>query len=695
MARGDLQIPTRSVVLGLVVMSLSVVNCDSKHGTRQASPTVSAHAQALTPSNGGVVERGALVGNDGSGTKNLPIVPAQLVTASVPPKAAAPPAARVPAQRARDRLLAEASSADPTNLILTTLILDDVPADWEAFSAMSDRDLREVFIEQRRAALDPTRAQLISWLNSVGAQEIGTTWLKNHVHAKIPAKYVPDAVKRPEVVDAAGNLPLIPARAWGGLETENATRIANLYGAGISGHHGSRRAGGRIKLGIIEWDLGNDNFPVRDHVGWKARDTWSNRIKRVEACYSFGCFDTSYSSPGNPLPHGQVVLWTAAASVEAGQDTALPGNYTDDQRAHSGNIRDAYLWYYQVTDTARLDAALNAAVADGVDIVNMSFGFYDSSPCDRYYDGSGVNDTLVSMLNAGVVPVVAAGNGFHNGGCSAYWPALRTETLAVGALDSSDSASSYTDLALLDMSSRGGMQVVLYGSGAYVNLNTIDIATPGVVWFIGSTPPNSYSAGNAVGTSIAAPIAAAFVGDMKNAFYLAGYPQNDARMLMTQTLLMGDGWNTTQITSQGTNDLTGSGRVRAHWPNNADLVSPWGWGWRQVTITTGQTIEWPVWDSGPESPLVTQWKWAVLWTEPNLDSVGDIDFMVVDKCPPGGGERTLYYDGGYQVRSRFRLAQSEISGRCLYMRAYGYNLPPEGRTFYSADYFHSGDPGQH
>ena len=62
-------------------------------------------------------------------------------------------------------------------------------------------------------------------------------------------------------------------------------------------------------------------------------------------------------------------------------------------------------------------------------------------------------------------------------------------------------------------------------------------------------------------------------------------------------------------------------------------------------------------------------------------------------CAPGVA--VVASDLGYDIRSRFRLNQGQITGKCLRMRAHGFSVPPGGATFYAADYFHSGDASQH
>jgi len=75
--------------------------------------------------------------------------------------------------------------------------------------------------------------------------------------------------------------------------------------------------------------------------------------------------------------------------------------------------------------------------------------------------------------------------------------------------------------------------------------------------------------------------------------------------------------------------------------------------------------------------------------------VADIVFDVVDKCDPVYGEKVLYSDWSFNLVGKFTLDQSDICGKCLYMRATGLSVPVGGRTVYSADYYHSGDPTIH
>ena len=113
-------------------------------------------------------------------------------------------------------------------------------------------------------------------------------------------------------------------------------------------------------------------------------------------------------------------------------------------------------------------------------------------------------------------------------------------------------------------------------------------------------------------------------------------------------------------------------------PHPNDLTGPWGWGWRSVTVTQGQTVTFDVGGPGVEAAGITDWKMAALWTPSDLQNVPDVDFFVDNTCAFGGGTSTLLADTGYDVRTRFRLSGADIAGKCLRMRLYGYSVPPGG-----------------
>jgi hypothetical protein len=155
-------------------------------------------------------------------------------------------------------------------------------------------------------------------------------------------------------------------------------------------------------------------------------------------------------------------------------------------------------------------------------------------------------------------------------------------------------------------------------------------------------------------------------------------------------MLHGDAWDpdVSGDRTDGVSTASGLGRVHAHWPASANLTAPWGWGTQSKLIHTGETLTWTVWDSGPESSLVTQWKWAVAWFEPNLYDASDIVIYVTDSCH---GNIQVASDYSFDFRKRLHLRSSNIGGKCLVMNAHAYKTPTAGTRFYTADYFHSGN----
>jgi len=372
----------------------------------------------------------------------------------------------------------------------------------------------------------------------------------------------------------------------------------------------------------------------------------------------------------------------------------------------------AYIRYYLSGD-ASLEGALHGietAVADGVDVINMS---WTETVCNATTDAGGINEMLQNAANAGVVLVACAGNTSRSSfpGCQIASPAYRPEVIGVGQLYSTSSVSGspptyvwtpYNSLIIKDESSKGGVPIQT-SSSVTGFLAGVGLLAPGCFddLYKKVSGVNTYT-DSACGTSLASPVVAGMVGLMRNAWWTVGWPRNDARLMMTNALLMGDSWDgsTVRTGSAPMDWVAGAGRPRIHWPSNVDLVTPWSWGQRSFVIHNNETVVIPV-NGGSVMPAsATQWKWAVAytWNDPSagaggLQNVPDVDFYVDDIC--GGVTTNLYSDIGYDVRSRFRLTQSQIAGHCLQMRAFGYSVPPLGVTIYSADYYHSGDPSVH
>jgi subtilisin family serine protease len=146
-------------------------------------------------------------------------------------------------------------------------------------------------------------------------------------------------------------------------------------------------------------------------------------------------------------------------------------------------------------NSAEIAAAIEAAVADGMDVINLSLGEPEVEPS---------RDLVVKALEgaaaAGVVPVVAAGNDFDDFGFgSVSSPANAPDAITVAAVDSHN--------AIADFSSAGPTPLSLQMKP--------DVAAPGVD-VISSLPVSQGGLfGTLSGTSMAAPVVSAAAALLK------------------------------------------------------------------------------------------------------------------------------------------------------------------------------------
>lgn len=670
-------------LIGIACVLVSSSGCRGDRGDGLGTSQQAAVADASAPDD----EDGGRIVDDGTGPKKVPNAPItriagtggfRLAEKKLPVVTATPSAPLQP----RDRVLAQVAAAAPNDLLSLTLILKDVAANWKSFRDATVDAERSAWIQARNASLLPTRQALINWLSANGAVDVDPFWIANQVHAYVPASKVPALMARQEILDVAPDGTGTDTAAWTGQESTDAVRLSNLAAYGMAGYGGGKLRP-RILVAIIE-----QSPPYRAHAAFSRNWSGGSRIQWVKDCTSgTACPTTSASSTTDT--HGNRVAAIAAATIEHGQDPAYPGTGTPSQRRRSGHLRESYLATYLWTQNSVATAAraVQEAIADGADVINISFAAGDG--CNRYENAGGMNGALQNALSTGAVVVASAGNGGPGPGCTLGYPSQRPEVFAVNGVDTYNDLFSYTAFPILAGASRGGVLIRTYnGTSAY--LGGVSAVVPGNLTNMPSPPGNSY-VGGLYGSSAAAPVATGLLGAVRNLFQQQGWVRSSGGMMAT-ALLFGDGWNSDSgaQTASEMSWRSGAGRLRAHWPSSADLVAPYGWGWQAITIYPGQTVTWPVGIPPFSSP--TQWKWAVMYPAANLDAVPDVDFYVDDTCA-GGGVRAS--DAGYDVHSRFRFNQSQIAGRCLQMRAYGYSVPSTGVTFYTADYFHSGDTTVH
>lgn len=615
-------------------------------------------------------------------------------------------------------LRAYAAALSAATRITVSIVLDDLKTDWHPVAHAVDDASRTAAIATRAALVENSQSAMKAFVASIGGKHVASHWLANSFLAEVPAGAIPQLLANPAIRDLS--LPSArvykPGGRWEGDAVRTELRTGNLHAAGIKGNRGStvpgrNRPDGRIKIAIVEpYDAPGRNFPPTSHFGWQKGSILDSRIKTKKKCDFAGCIN--HTAPNVSGGHGTRVAELAAGSIELGQDPLFSGTNTVAQKKRSGAAPLAYMRYYlantgQLPDLIR---GIEQAVADGVDVINMSWD--STGPCNPTGDPSGFNEVLVNAANAGVMLVAGAGNTSRSTfpGCQLSDPAVRPEVIAVGQLDSKTIINPvtlvhypqpYSNLAIKDTSSMGGVQIMTHYSTTGF-MAGVGLIGPGCFDSLYDSPSgwHGYSM-TGCGTSYSSPIVAGMLGLLRQAFWSVGWPRNNARLMMANALLMGDSWDGTTVRTGSTPPdwVTGAGRPRIHWPSNSDLVYPWGWQQRSFAIYPGQTITFPVAGGAPMPAAVTQWKWAAAytWNDPSagpggLQNVPDVDFYVDNVCT---GVTNLYSDIGYDVRAVFRLNQAQLAGKCLRMRAYAFSVPPSGVTIHMADYYHSGDPSVH
>lgn len=588
----------------------------------------------------------------------------------------------------RERLLERVADARADDVIPVTIILEELPTNWSHLRALSEDADRKAFISTLSARVASAQKSLREWLVAAGALNVRSLEIRNQIHADVPSSKIGALLARSDVIEVSADEQISNTEEWSGRDASIETRNTAAFRTfGVNGGTGSRISGQPIRLAIIEGldDGGFTNYPLLGHPSWQ-RPNGTTRLSASDCTTGAGTCTPTTSTVGLVAHHGARVSWLAGGSILDGQDPAFPGTNTVAQQERSGILTQSNVSYYITNSTADIAKAIFSAILDGADVINLSQGIGLNNPanlCNRNYNPSDLNGWIRTAADNGVVFVKSAGNQGNPGSCNITYPAWAPEAISVTNLDSGGAGAppDYATLSLRPSSSVGGIGIGVYPFGYSATMSGVGISTSGVVTrYPTANGGGSYeTAGQSSGTSYAAPIVAGLVGGLRQAFSQIGAPMNDARMLETQLLLLGDG---TSMTS-----LLGSGRIRAHWPSSNDLLSSWGWGWRSFVMYTNQDVYWTVGDSAAEASYLTVWKWATMFFPSNLGNVPDIDFYVENECPPGGGVSSVVWNTSYDTRAKFRLNQAEIGGRCLRMHAHSYNLPPEGVRVYSADYF--------
>jgi subtilisin family serine protease len=264
-------------------------------------------------------------------------------------------------------------------------------------------------------------------------------------------------------------------------------------------------AGNGMKIGIIDDGVEADH-PYFDASGFQyppgfPKGQTQLATPKVIVQRTFTPPSPAWKYASSPFDPTGSFHATHVAGIAAGVHGVQVGGNT-----LSGVAPNAYIGNYKALtiptpgfgldgNSAEIAAAIEAAVADGMDVINLSLGEPEVEPS---------RDLVVKALEgaaaAGVVPVVAAGNDFDEFGFgSVSSPANAPDAITVAAVDSRN--------AIADFSSAGPTPLSLQMKP--------DVAAPGVD-VISSLPASQGGLfGTLSGTSMAAPVVSAAAALLK------------------------------------------------------------------------------------------------------------------------------------------------------------------------------------
>jgi len=261
-------------------------------------------------------------------------------------------------------------------------------------------------VRQRLAALDGVEVQ--------GATDV----VMNSVIARVPI----------DRYDAVRSLPGVSKIYISRLHRKNLNTAQDVQNAAaLWAQAGGRANAGRgVLIGIIDTGIdithpmfqdGTTPYPAQGGPWPKTNSTvnlaYVNR--KVIAARDFSSLFSNPESLQNRNARDYEGHGTFVSGCAAGKVVVTPGNAELPGVQISGMAPGAWLGSYKVfgtpgindfASTAAIIAAINAAVSDGMDVLNLSLGGLDYLPPSEDAEVTAINNAI----NAGVVVCIAAGN---------------------------------------------------------------------------------------------------------------------------------------------------------------------------------------------------------------------------------------------------------------------------------------------
>ncbi len=345
-------------------------------------------------------------------------------------------------------------------------------------------------LEARRAAIDREQAQFARSLH-LAVPEATIRWryrlVLNAAAVMLPQGALPrlQALSGVRSVDVGASYPAAAVSSSAGAASSSAWQT------------GLPNQGAGMKIGIID-DGVDQTHPYFNPAGYTMpagfpRGQVAYTTAKVIVARAFAPAKTTWKHARKPFDPEQSGHATHVAGIAAG-NAATPSS----SGFRSGVAPRAYIGNYKAlsvpTDAnvgldgnaAELVAAIEAAVADGMDVINLSIGEPEVAPSRDL-----VALALDGAAAAGVVPVVAAGNDFDDFG--------------PGSLSSPGTAKDAITVAAVTIPTASGSSLASFSAAGPTALSLRlkpDISAPGVA-IVSSVPRGRWEALS--GTSMASP----------------------------------------------------------------------------------------------------------------------------------------------------------------------------------------------
>ena len=555
-----------------------------------------------------------------------------------------------------------------------TVTLPEQPFDFRRYRAARDVKSREALRVERQDQLRSIQAEVARQIEQLGGHISQYEYITNALDVEIPVCELAHLAELKNVlgveVDNVAVAPLVD-----GIQRRAAFGLPAAGHAIFNGASGAtRNSGSAVRFGVIEVDA-EDGSAVKlnsSHASF-LRGNGTSRIVDTDRCaFWFPSYRCINSATAPVASHGTLVTSIILSDFSQGQSPVI----TDptERRQRSGVAPRGTVHYYSAKNgwVTNRTAIREAALKDGVDVINMSFGtigasYYCSSP-----SLSKTREALEAARDAGVVSVAAAGNdGAKSPTCTVVVPAAYATTIAVGGTNPASTLVALESVSRATGSSYGQASFTIAG-GRNVSSSMIDVvANNDHTWAAGGGAIGTTSGG---GTSFAAPSIAGIVGLIKHWIaYRGGLPQNmstDPTAIRAILSLMGDGRAAGSDSLDGRDGEFGYGNVRFVNLDN-DLGADGSWGIHRVSVSTGSVYEWNIGRANVESNQLQGFKAVAIADRDNYSHSPDINFQLINKCQNSGSQAIFSAKPSalqWRMRAWKLLTPYLLHNRCLWLR---------------------------